>query len=321
MTSVVRPLSTPTATQSAIQPPSTPTAAESTAQPLQVVEGTEVDSQSTLGEAKLEYPVTMSAGSSDMVILSIEVPLQLASLDPTSIVRVQIPPGAPHVLGTEHVYRTTILVGRKMRAELSSPAFAIDPLHPATQPVEIQPLGKPTVWAWSVQAPDFSGLQLLTVRIYLGEQAEPSWVGGFQVKVTGASESAGISPTTLAILVAAVIVLGMALGGGIVLLRRRGKRPAGQPAAGKETPYNIEAIRELLLEAFTAETFHRFCEDKYALRPVVKRLGENFGLDDMVDEVIGYCSEQSSFDELLLAVKQAKPRQYARFEADILKRH
>jgi hypothetical protein len=78
--------------------------------------------------------------------------------------------------------------------------------------------------------------------------------------------------------------------------------------------YDIQKIRQLLIEAFTDEELRRFCLDRPAFRPVVDRLGREDGLDDIVDEVIDYCRTQLLWDELLAAVKEVNPRQYARFE-------
>lgn len=87
---------------------------------------------------------------------------------------------------------------------------------------------------------------------------------------------------------------------------------------GDAQDYDLKAIRELLLAAFTAEEVRRFCSDRPTFRPVTKRFGPGHGLDDMVDEVMTYCDTYLFFPELLDEVKQANPRQYERFEAQIL---
>lgn len=79
-------------------------------------------------------------------------------------------------------------------------------------------------------------------------------------------------------------------------------------------PYDLGAIRELLLAAFRTEELRRFCQDRPLFRPIFDRFGLSFGLDDMVDEVIGYCEVKLLWQELLVGVKQDNPRQYARFE-------
>jgi hypothetical protein len=78
--------------------------------------------------------------------------------------------------------------------------------------------------------------------------------------------------------------------------------------------YNIAAIRQLLLNAFTPQELRRFCQDRPTFRPVVDRFGEGHGLDDMADEVIDYCETRILWAELLAAVKEENPRQYAHFE-------
>jgi hypothetical protein len=48
--------------------------------------------------------------------------------------------------------------------------------------------------------------------------------------------------------------------------------------------YNIAAIRQLLLAAFSPEELRRFCYDRAAFRPVVNRFGPGYGHEDMADE-------------------------------------
>jgi len=81
--------------------------------------------------------------------------------------------------------------------------------------------------------------------------------------------------------------------------------------------YNISAIRELLLAAFTSETLHRFCLDRPLFQPVVAEFGAGQGLADMADEVISFCRTQLLFDDLLAEVSRLNPRQYARFEPSL----
>lgn len=78
--------------------------------------------------------------------------------------------------------------------------------------------------------------------------------------------------------------------------------------------YDMGTLRKLLLAAFTAEDMHRFCEDRPTLRPIASRFGPQQGLDDMVEEVIRYCDVHHVFDELVAAVEQENPAQYAQFE-------
>lgn len=82
--------------------------------------------------------------------------------------------------------------------------------------------------------------------------------------------------------------------------------------------YNLAVVRKLLLSAFTAKEFHRFCQDHPHLSEVCIRFGEAPRLDDMVDEVMNYARTRALFGELLDAVKMHNPRQYATFEASLL---
>ncbi|MBN1658216.1 MAG: VWA domain-containing protein [Anaerolineae bacterium] len=81
--------------------------------------------------------------------------------------------------------------------------------------------------------------------------------------------------------------------------------------------YNLAAVRRLLLTAFTAEELPRFCRDRPALEPVCERFGPRQGLDDMVDELLEYARTRHLLGEMLTAVQEHNPRQYAAFAADL----
>lgn len=81
--------------------------------------------------------------------------------------------------------------------------------------------------------------------------------------------------------------------------------------------YDLAAIRRLLLAAFTPRTLRRFCQDRPLLRPIVASFGPGHGLDDMVDRVVDYCQARLLWAELLAAVEQENPKQYARFAAAV----
>jgi hypothetical protein len=87
--------------------------------------------------------------------------------------------------------------------------------------------------------------------------------------------------------------------------------------ASNAQEYNLAAIRQLLLAAFTPEEFRRFCYDSPTFRPVINRFGLPYRLDDMVDELITYCDNYLLFPELLAELKQYNPRQYTRFEPEL----
>jgi hypothetical protein len=89
--------------------------------------------------------------------------------------------------------------------------------------------------------------------------------------------------------------------------------PAYRPTIDPANP-PIAAIRDLLEAAFTVQTLNRFCWDHQAFRPIRKQFSPGHGLADIVDLVIEYCETSLLWDELLAGVKEANPRQYARFE-------
>ena len=79
--------------------------------------------------------------------------------------------------------------------------------------------------------------------------------------------------------------------------------------------YNIGAIHELLTAAFSHQGLRRFCQSQPLFRPVLKDFSPQHGLNEMADRLIEYCDKKSSWEELLSAVQEESPRQYARFES------
>lgn len=77
--------------------------------------------------------------------------------------------------------------------------------------------------------------------------------------------------------------------------------------------YNLGAVRELLLAAFTAETLTRFCTDHAHLEPLLVQFGPRMGLDDMVARLMTYCRTHDLLAVLLAAVQEVNERQYSRF--------
>lgn len=79
------------------------------------------------------------------------------------------------------------------------------------------------------------------------------------------------------------------------------------------TVYNLAAVRQLLLAAFTDESLRRFCADRPLLQPVLIQFGSMMGLDDIVDRVMTHCRTHDHWDELLAGVQAENRRQYDRF--------
>ena len=87
--------------------------------------------------------------------------------------------------------------------------------------------------------------------------------------------------------------------------------------SNKTQGYDLAAIRELLLAAFTLKTLRRFCQDRPTFRPIVNEFGPDHELNDMVDRVVDYCETRALFSRLLAEIQQANPDQYARFEPEL----
>ncbi len=284
---------------------------------VETSEGAEITDVSTLGEVNIEYPIRMTAGSSDVVVLSVYVPAMLASLVPIEVERVEIPADAPAVAGELNRYRATILVAGTMRIELQSLGFAVEDLYPATQAVDIDEVNKATVWAWTVQAPERPGTYVLVVRAYRigeGDEARPSWIRSLSVDVVSPTEPRGVRG--LGWIVAAVVLGNVLVAAALVLIlrRRRGLLPTRRP------PYDLAMLRELLLASFGPQELRRLCQSHPDLRPVLDDLDADPSLNEVVDAVVDHVERHDLYDVLLALVREHNPRQYARFESRLRSR-
>jgi formylglycine-generating enzyme required for sulfatase activity len=80
-------------------------------------------------------------------------------------------------------------------------------------------------------------------------------------------------------------------------------------------PYNLAAIRDLLLAAFTSDDLRRlflYTEDR-ALRRVGDEFSPGDGLETMVAKTLTYCEKRALLAALLAEAQHANPDQYARF--------
>ncbi len=78
--------------------------------------------------------------------------------------------------------------------------------------------------------------------------------------------------------------------------------------------YNLENIRTLLTEGFTAEKLRRFCYDKPDFRPVYNRLAEGTGKTKIVDQLIEHADQKLQFDALLAWAKKRNPARYEKHQ-------
>ena len=103
---------------------------------------------------------------------------------------------------------------------------------------------------------------------------------------------------------------------------REGRKPPRRKVERvPEAPrYNITAIRDLLLAAFTADNLRRLVlyTSSPALRPLTHEFSSGDGLNTMVEKTVIYCQKKDCIPDLLSEVKVANPRRYAQYESDLL---
>jgi hypothetical protein len=151
--------------------------------PLEIAEETTITDKDVLAQLEVEYPVSLRPNESANIFLEIYIPPELASIEPEVFTRILIPPDEPYRLREFKTHYSVILASRVMRVELSSQAFQIEDIYPATQEVDIDTGNKSTIWSWNIVAPGSMGRHELTCKVYRGEDEVPGWVGSIEIEV------------------------------------------------------------------------------------------------------------------------------------------
>jgi hypothetical protein len=86
----------------------------------------------------------------------------------------------------------------------------------------------------------------------------------------------------------------------------------------EEAKYNLSAIRKLLREAFGPGELRRFCQDRAYLRPVLSDLGEDPGLNSIIDALITYCKHHVLMWQLLTDLEEARTAQFNKHRTSLL---
>ncbi len=69
-------------------------------------------------------------------------------------------------------------------------------------------------------------------------------------------------------------------------------------------PYNLIKIRELLLEAFSAEELTTFCQDYFVEAVQTQKVGSGVAMEVRARELIGYCERREQMPELLKHIQE-----------------
>jgi hypothetical protein len=105
-------------------------------------------------------------------------------------------------------------------------------------------------------------------------------------------------------------------------LDAQGYVPAETRVVMEDLPYNLSAVRDLLMAALTAPDLRRLVQytPNEELKAVRDRFGPNDSLMEMVDTTLEYCEKQLLLSDLLQEVEWANPNQFQRFAARLASR-
>ncbi|MEM7343709.1 MAG: hypothetical protein AAF485_05665 [Chloroflexota bacterium] len=195
---------------------------------LEILENTSVASQDTIGQVLIDYPVRMSSGSSNAVVVHIRIPDQLVSLDPFAVEIIEIPTDAPPVVGARGEDEAIITVQGQMRVELTAPTFDVTTTGPAIQPINLDTLNASTAWNWTLIAPEVAGLHNFTITLFRNKETQPVWTRIYQVEVTEEAEPdipLFDRPGGIALIVSGTIITLAVLGLIAILFFRNNRHP------------------------------------------------------------------------------------------------
>lgn len=142
-----------------------------------------------VGELQVEYPPIMTIRESETIFLQVYLPYEIASIAVDSFNRIMISPIEASTNGLTF-YTKQIVLYESMRVNLNSTSFKIEPLQ-SNQPqfVDVFSPQTPTRWEWIIQAPEYTGEQIIAISVYLGISRFPSWVGSFTVNVVAPTDT------------------------------------------------------------------------------------------------------------------------------------
>jgi hypothetical protein len=114
------------------------------------------------------------------------------------------------------------------------------------------------------------------------------------------------------------VTIGGTIQGGVHIYQGGAPGTAGGPAAAVPVDtggYDLDAVRELLLNGFTATAFRRLFlyTSNPQLRPLVREFGDADGLATMIDKAIQVCLAGGLLPDLLREVERGNPRMWARY--------
>ena len=151
---------------------------------FEIVKLYEVKPNDVLGEILVSYPLWLRPGNSDQVKILIQLPQEVQDALVASATRVDIPATATPIVGKSEVQRSNIVIDNRIRVELASITLDVQPRTELIQDVNIQDVGQPSEWIFSIKAPADMGYHLLDVSVFLDENSDsPSWIGSYQIEV------------------------------------------------------------------------------------------------------------------------------------------
>ena len=155
--------------------------------------GVEASNENPVGEVLVIYPERLSPSSTDLVTLSIYLPIPVDLLpmiednvEPLDISIVELPLNTSLgvTVGRNRSYQGTIQVSMFMWAKLESINISAWPRQASyVQKIKMDASGARTTWMWDILAPDNLGRQNFSLLVGKNGDDNPVWRGDFELEV------------------------------------------------------------------------------------------------------------------------------------------
>lgn len=158
----------------------------------EIPEGTKASTENPVGEVLVIYPERLSPSSTDLVTLSIYLPIPVelmqlidADVEPidVSIVELSLDAGPGITVGRNKSYQGTILISQYMWARFESINISALSRQTEDQMISLDGSGTRTTWMWDILAPETLGRQNFSIRVGKVGDDDPVWRGDFELEI------------------------------------------------------------------------------------------------------------------------------------------
>lgn len=146
------------------------------------------------GNIRYQYPSHMEPETSGLFSVSILIPID--KLNVVSIPMITTPSNTPKPLGSDYTtWEGELTVAPTVRVELTSLDFKVQAEFPEFIKAIDMAGGYATSWSWSIKSSSHAGVQILYLKVYLGDAKESIWDQSITIDVQLPTATPSQTPT------------------------------------------------------------------------------------------------------------------------------